>query len=57
MGRNGHRWDRLAVVIGGVTFTQGEGPEADPFDASERIKALDLGSLSGMIERLHQSCR
>ena len=39
LGRNGHRWGRLAIVVDGVTtiqgvwesHTQGEGPEASSF--------------------------
>ena len=50
MGRNGHRWDRLAVVVGGVTTTQGaweshaqgEGPKTPSSNPGTHIEVLDL---------------
>ena len=50
MGRNGPRWDRLAVVAGGVTTTQGvresrtqgEGPETQSSNPRTHTEVLDL---------------
>ena len=50
MGRNGYRWDRLAVVVGGVTsiqgewesHTKGEGPEIQPSSRANYTEVLDL---------------
>ena len=50
MGRSGHRWDRLVVVVGGVTTTQGvresrtqgEGPETQSSNPRTHTEVLDL---------------
>ena len=50
LGCNGHRWDRLAIVVGGVTTTQGvweshtkgEGPEIQPSSRANYTEVLDL---------------
>ena len=50
MGRNRYRWGRLAIVVGGVTPTQGvweshtkgEGPEIQPSSRANYTEVVDL---------------
>jgi site-specific recombinase XerC len=50
LGRNRFRWDRLAVVVGGVTTTQGvresrtqgEGPETQSSNPRTHTEVIDL---------------